>query len=40
VRCGLEWAGHPGKDKFINNTGDEAEMDLTLHGRLGQYARL
>lgn len=35
VRCGLEWAGHPGKDKFINNTGDEAEMDLTLHGRIG-----
>lgn len=35
VRCGLEWAGHPGKDKFINNTGDEAEMDLTLHGKLG-----
>ncbi len=35
VRCGLEWAGHPGKDKFINNTGAEAEMDLTLHGKLG-----
>ncbi len=35
VRCGIEWAGHPGKDKFINNTGDEAEMDLTLHGRIG-----
>lgn len=35
VRCGLEWAGHPGKDKFINNTGDEAEMDLTLHGKVG-----
>ncbi|NOT63788.1 MAG: aldose 1-epimerase family protein [Acidobacteria bacterium] len=35
VRCGAEWAGHPGKDKFINNTGDEAEMDLTLHGRIG-----
>ena len=35
VRCGVEWAGHPGKDKFINNTGDEAEMDLTLHGRVG-----
>jgi hypothetical protein len=34
VRCGLEWAGHPGKDKFINNTGDEAEMDLTLHGKI------
>ncbi|QQS47457.1 MAG: aldose 1-epimerase family protein [Acidobacteriota bacterium] len=35
VRCGLEWAGHPGKDKFITNTGDEAEMDLTLHGKIG-----
>lgn len=35
VRCGLEFAGHPGKDKFINNTGDEAEMDLTLHGKIG-----
>jgi hypothetical protein len=35
VRCGLEFAGHPGKDKFITNTGDEAEMDLTLHGKIG-----
>jgi hypothetical protein len=35
VRCGLEWAGHPGKDKFINNVGEEAEMDLTLHGKIG-----
>ena len=35
VRCGLEWAGHPGKDEFINNTGDQAEMDLTLHGKVG-----
>jgi hypothetical protein len=35
VRCGLEWAGHPGKDKFVNNTGDEAEMELTLHGKIG-----
>jgi hypothetical protein len=35
VRCGLEFAGHPGKDKFINNAGDEAEMDLTLHGKIG-----
>ena len=34
VRCGLESAGHPGKDKFITNTGDEAEMDLTLHGKI------
>ncbi len=35
VRCGLEWAGHPGQDRFVNNTGDIAEMDLTLHGRIG-----
>ncbi len=35
VRCGLEFAGHPGVDKFINNTGDEAEMMLTLHGKIG-----
>lgn len=35
VRCGLEFAGHPGKDKFINNVGEEAEMDLTLHGKIG-----
>ncbi|MCA9450056.1 MAG: DUF4432 family protein, partial [Candidatus Omnitrophica bacterium] len=35
VRCGLEWVGHPGQDKFINNVGDEATMDLTLHGKVG-----
>jgi hypothetical protein len=35
VRCGLEYAGHPGEDKFISNTGDEASMDLTLHGKFG-----
>jgi len=34
VRCGLEFAGAPGQDKFINNVGDEATMDLTLHGRI------
>lgn len=34
VRCGLENAGAPGRDKFINNVGDEAEMDLTLHGKI------
>jgi galactose mutarotase-like enzyme len=33
-RCGLEWSGHPGTDKFINNVGDEATMDLTLHGKV------
>jgi len=35
VRCGLEWAGHPGRDKFRNNAGDEVEVDLTLHGKIG-----
>ena len=35
VRCGLEFAGHPGLDKFKTNTGDDAEMTLTLHGRIG-----
>lgn len=34
ARCGLEFAGHPGKDKFINNVGDEVEMDVTLHGKI------
>ncbi len=35
VRCGLEFAGHPGRDQFTTNTGDTAEMDLTLHGKIG-----
>lgn len=35
VRCGLEFAGHPGTDEFTNNTGDTAKMDLTLHGKIG-----
>ena len=34
VRCGLESAGAPGKDQFITNTGEHAEMDLTLHGKI------
>ena len=34
VRCGLEFAGHPGKDQFIDNTGSKAELDLTLHGKI------
>ena len=34
VRCGLEFAGHPGQDEFVNNTGDVATMDLTLHGKI------
>jgi hypothetical protein len=35
VRCGLEWAGHPGRDQFRNNIGDKVAMDLTLHGKIG-----
>ncbi|UCF35819.1 MAG: aldose 1-epimerase family protein [Acidobacteriota bacterium] len=34
VRCGLESAGAPGRDRFITNQGDEAEMNLTLHGKI------
>lgn len=34
VRCGLENNGQAGQDKFINNVGDEATMDLTLHGKI------
>jgi Domain of unknown function (DUF4432) len=34
VRCGLEFAGHPGRDTFVNNVGERAEMDLTLHGKI------
>ncbi|MDA0723192.1 MAG: aldose 1-epimerase family protein [Verrucomicrobia bacterium] len=34
VRCGLEFAGHPGEDEFVINTGDTATMDLTLHGKI------
>lgn len=34
VRCGVEWAGHPGKDEFVNNVGAKSEMQLTLHGRI------
>jgi hypothetical protein len=33
-RCGLESLGEPGSDKFINNVGDEATMELTLHGKI------
>jgi hypothetical protein len=34
ARCGLEWAGHLGQDRFINNLGEQAEMNLTLHGKV------
>jgi hypothetical protein len=35
VRCGLESAGQPGQDKFRNNVGDEVDMSVTLHGKVG-----
>lgn len=35
VRCGLEYAGHPGRDEFITNTGEVGELELSLHGRIG-----
>ena len=35
VRCGLEFAGHPGTDEVIDNTGATSSVPLTLHGRIG-----
>jgi hypothetical protein len=35
VRCGLEFAGHPGTDVMIDNTGAEKKQALTLHGKIG-----
>ena len=34
VRCGLEFAGHPGTDEFITNTGEKGTLNLTLHGKI------
>ena len=34
VRCGLEFAGHPGTDQFLDNTGSPATLNLTLHGKI------
>jgi hypothetical protein len=33
-RCGMEWNGQPGSDRFINNRGEQDSMELTLHGRV------
>lgn len=33
-RCGLESSGHPGPDRFVDNTGAPAVMDLTSHGKI------
>ncbi len=35
VRCGLEFAGHPGIDRVVNNAGDLVETPLALHGKIG-----
>eukprot|EP00746_Dinoflagellata_sp_MGD_P028513 gnl/MRDRNA2_/MRDRNA2_16738_c0_seq1.p1 gnl/MRDRNA2_/MRDRNA2_16738_c0~~gnl/MRDRNA2_/MRDRNA2_16738_c0_seq1.p1 ORF type:complete len:324 (+),score=60.01 gnl/MRDRNA2_/MRDRNA2_16738_c0_seq1:150-1121(+) len=35
VRAGLAFAGHPGRDTFTNELGDEETHDLTLHGKIG-----
>jgi len=33
-RCGMEWNGAPGTDRFVDAAGKETTMDLTLHGRI------
>ncbi len=33
-RCGIEWNGHPGQDRFTDTTGAISTLDLTLHGRI------
>lgn len=33
-RCGMEWNGAPGTDRFVDASGKETTMDLTLHGRI------
>ncbi|MCS7467123.1 aldose 1-epimerase family protein [Stieleria sp. ICT_E10.1] len=35
VRCGLEFAGHPGTDEFEDGAGGTTTRDLTLHGKIG-----
>jgi len=35
VRGGLEFFGGPGNDEFIDNVGNKSQMDLTLHGKIG-----
>ena len=34
VRCGLEFAGHPGTDEFLSNSGKKETRNLTLHGKI------
>lgn len=35
VRCGLEFAGHPGRDELADDDGNVSSLPLTLHGRIG-----
>ena len=35
VRCGLEFAGHPGEDVLVDADGNETRRALSLHGRVG-----
>ena len=34
ARCGLENTGQAGPDEIVNNVGDKAIVDLTLHGKI------
>ncbi|HZZ77157.1 MAG TPA: aldose 1-epimerase family protein [Gemmataceae bacterium] len=34
ARCGLENTGQAGPDEIVNNVGDKATVDLTLHGKI------
>ena len=34
ARCGLENTGQAGQDEIVNNVGDKATVDLTLHGKI------
>jgi hypothetical protein len=38
VRCGLEYAGHPGEDEIVDNVGNISKQQLTLHGRIGNLS--
>ncbi|MEK6249989.1 MAG: aldose 1-epimerase family protein [Planctomycetales bacterium] len=35
VRCGLEYAGHPGNDPIATDGGTPKPQQLTLHGKIG-----
>ena len=35
VRCGMEFAGHPGTDELVGDDGSVSTQVLTLHGKIG-----